>query len=152
MLFAFRMTIVRRQKGELTADDHLDYQTILDVWKYHQRTVHFMVPLGRLSSDETDVALKPWFEQCGIPFERITELDWWHESILTVPSADGDEADMAVKFAFTPAQHRSGRGVLDHMKTLWGSWCFGVIEKEDWERRGERGMQGWKGFKCYFGG
>jgi hypothetical protein len=32
--------------GVLTEDDHLDYQTILDIWKYHQRTVHFMVPLG----------------------------------------------------------------------------------------------------------
>jgi len=28
-------------------DDHLDFYTILDLWKYHERTIHFFVPLGQ---------------------------------------------------------------------------------------------------------
>lgn len=106
---------------------------------------------------------------CGIPEERVTELDWWNETILSFPPATlsssssdlkGDlssdeplaQLDLALKFAFTPAQHRSGRGLLDHMKTLWGSWMFGVIGENEWDNRKDRGMKGWRGFKCYFGG
>ncbi|WVW83847.1 hypothetical protein I302_105868 [Kwoniella bestiolae CBS 10118] len=148
--------------------DHLDYYTIMDLWKYHQSTVHFLVPLG----------LKQWFTASSIPSTRITELDWWHESLISFPPIsqsykDDDDATyppsepevrlssettleepsaIKLKFAFTPAQHRSGRGILDHMTTLWGSWCFGVVEDEDRARANERGMRDWKGFKVYFGG
>jgi N-acyl-phosphatidylethanolamine-hydrolysing phospholipase D len=97
----------------------------------------------------------------------VTELDWWHETLLTFPSASQSPAasatgadtaeswestDLVLKFAFTPAQHRSGRGLLDHMKTLWGSWMFGVVGQAEWAGKSERGMKGWQGFKCYFGG
>ncbi|WWD17338.1 hypothetical protein CI109_101779 [Kwoniella shandongensis] len=149
--------------------DHLDYYTIMDLWKYHQNTIHFFVPMG----------LKQWFTSSGIPSHRITQLDWWHESLLSFPSpasslsfdypppvetgsnpADGqtsgytpDSPDvLTVKVAFTPAQHRSGRGVFDHMTTLWGSWCVGVVEEQDRQSAGERGMRDWEGFKVYFGG
>ncbi|OCF43180.1 N-acyl-phosphatidylethanolamine-hydrolyzing phospholipase D [Kwoniella heveanensis CBS 569] len=163
--------------------DHLDYYTIMDLWKYHQATIHFFVPMG----------LKQWFTSSGIPGHRVTELDWWHETLLTFPTEDsryrdasfdagadvsqhnddtyppptgtqdGDprlstETDytspssLSLKLAFTPAQHRSGRGVFDHMTTLWGSWCLGVVEEEDKALVGKRGMNGWKGFKVFFGG
>ena len=59
---------------------------------------------------------------------------------------------MTLKLAFTPAQHRSGRGMLDHMTTLWGSWCVGVVEPEDSSRARDLGMNDWKGFKAFFGG
>ncbi|KAK8864364.1 hypothetical protein IAR55_001611 [Kwoniella newhampshirensis] len=149
--------------------DHLDYYTIMDLWKYHQNTIHFFVPMG----------LKQWFTSSGIPAHRVTELDWWLESLVSFPSpptsasldypppseiettyadgqADGDmlaqPAALTLKVAFTPAQHRSGRGVFDHMTTLWGSWCVGVVEEKDRDRASERGMNGWEGFKVYFGG
>ncbi|WVQ67735.1 uncharacterized protein L199_005940 [Kwoniella botswanensis] len=158
--------------------DHLDYYTIMDLWKYHQTTIHFLVPLG----------LKQWFISSGIPSTRITELDWWHETIISFPplshtdesfeSYKDDEppipsssyppseptarvssettldepSSLNLKFAFTPAQHRSGRGLLDHMTTLWGSWCFGVVEEEDRPKVNERGMRDWQGFKVFFGG
>ncbi|WWC61814.1 uncharacterized protein I303_104399 [Kwoniella dejecticola CBS 10117] len=147
--------------------DHLDYYTIMDLWKYHQTTVHFVVPLG----------LKQWFTSSGIPSTRITELDWWHETFISFPSTspysdidptyppDEVENDIRIssetvhepsslnlKIAFTPAQHRSGRGILDHMTTLWGSWCLGVVEPEDQDKVEKRGMLDWKGFKLYFGG
>jgi L-ascorbate metabolism protein UlaG (beta-lactamase superfamily) len=142
------------------ADDHLDYYSIVDVWKYHQETVHFFVPFG----------LAQWFIATGISEDRVTEMDWWSESILSFPApssssspldASDDQsqrngvdetASLNLKVVCTPAQHRSGRGVMDHMKTLWASWCIGVIEKEDADKAEERGMLGWKGFKLYFGG
>ena len=128
----------------LTLDDHLDYQTVLDLWKYHSETIYFFVPLG----------LGQWFTSSGIPEERVKELDWWHEVILTYPptSSDSEEPALQLKLACTPAQHRSGRGVADHMCALWASWCLGVVEAEDAAKAEERGMQGWKGFRLFFGG
>ena len=141
-------------------DDHLDYYTIIDLWKHHSSTIHFFVPLG----------LAQWFTASGIPEDRVTELDWWHESILSFPDpssspsgestqplrqqSDGldSKAALNIKLACTPAQHRSGRGVRDHMTTLWGSWALGVIEAEDKQIAEHRGMKGWKGFKLWFGG
>ncbi|EIW70676.1 hypothetical protein TREMEDRAFT_29049 [Tremella mesenterica DSM 1558] len=127
--------------------DHLDHYTILDLWKYHAVTIHFFVPYG----------LKKWFESCSIPSDRITEFDWWHEALLSFPpsstSPSSDSSDgLMLKVAFTPAQHRSGRGVLDHMTTLWGSWVVGVVSPSDVGRAQERGMNVWQGFKMFFGG
>jgi hypothetical protein len=100
----------------------------------------------------------------------VTELDWWHETILSFPVSSsspspeasqyppkqaGDvdgKAALKFKLVCTPAQHRSGRGIRDHMTTLWGSWAFGVIETEDEQVAEQRGMKGWKGFKLWFGG
>ena len=94
----------------------------------------------------------------------MTELDWWHETVLSFPFSDKEspsanadygvdtDAELNLKLICTPAQHRSGRGVRDHMTTLWASWCLGVVEDEDVDRVEERGMKGWKGFKLYFGG
>lgn len=31
------------------SDDHLDHQTVRDLWKHHKRTIHFLVPLGKPS-------------------------------------------------------------------------------------------------------
>jgi N-acyl-phosphatidylethanolamine-hydrolysing phospholipase D len=42
--------------------------------------------------------------------------------------------------------------LMDHMKTLWGSWCIGVVEKEDIDKATERGMKDLSGFKWFFGG
>jgi L-ascorbate metabolism protein UlaG (beta-lactamase superfamily) len=55
-------------------------------------------------------------EGFGVAAERITELDW-HES-----------AEIGgLRFTATPAQHFSGRGLLDRNRTLWASW---VIESQ----------------------
>lgn len=132
----------------------------MDLWKHHKRTIHFIVPMG----------LKQWFEGCKIPSDRITELDWWNETLVSFGSGSGQsspntssatssnsggvdpEAALNLKVAFTPAQHRSGRGLMDHMKTLWGSWCVGVVESKDACKAAQRGMKDWDGFKMFFGG
>lgn len=61
--------------------DHLDYNTVLDLWAFHHRTVHFFVPLG----------LAKWFHQCGVPEHRVSELDWWHETLVTFPAHPGPQ-------------------------------------------------------------
>lgn len=133
----------------LTPDDHLDYYSIMDLWKHHSSTIHFFVPFG----------LAQWFTSSGIPEDRVTELDWWHETILSFPvgcrnvSQDVDSsAALKLKLVFTPGQHRSGRGLRDHMTTLWGSWCIGVVDRQDEGRAEQTGMRDWQGFKLYFGG
>ncbi|WVO16258.1 hypothetical protein L204_103932 [Cryptococcus depauperatus] len=145
--------------------DHLDYYTVMDLWRYHQTTIHFFVPLG----------LKQWFTSSGIPSQRVTELDWWHEALLSFSSFSGleyspqyspngidesrdkklevnSDSALTLKVVFTPAQHRSGRGVFDHMTTLWGSWCVGAVGQADRKIALDRGMKEWAGFKIFFGG
>ncbi|WOO85592.1 N-acyl-phosphatidylethanolamine-hydrolyzing phospholipase D [Vanrija pseudolonga] len=142
--------------------DHLDYNTIIELWNFHQATIHFFVPLG----------LAQWFKSCGIPDGRITELDWWLEALVSFPpdgSAPGavdttyppppdsaptvnPGAALTLKVAFTPAQHRSGRGVFDHMTSLWGSWAVGVVAADNVTSALKPGMAGWTDFKVYFGG
>ena len=41
---------------------------------------------------------------------------------------------------------------MDHMKTLWGSWSVGVVERGDIDKASNRGMKDWAGFKMFFGG
>jgi len=77
--------------------DHLDYKTIS---KLKNRNLEFIVPLG------VGAHLEYW----GVDRNIIKELDWWqstsfNELILTC----------------TPAQHFSGRGILNGSSTLWAS-------------------------------
>ena len=53
--------------------------------------------------------IKKW----GVSEEKIIELDWW-ESIRF-----GD-----LELVSTPAQHFSGRGLVDKDKALWSSWVI----------------------------
>lgn len=53
----------------------------------------------------------------GVPREKIVELDWWQNRV-----------DSSLNLICTPAQHFSGRGLLDKDQTLWSSW---VIEAPD---------------------
>lgn len=79
--------------------DHLDYPTILEL---RDTDVPFYAPLG------VGAHLETW----GVPAERIRELDWWDEARVG-----------GLRLVSTPAQHFSGRGVLDRNSTLWTSWA-----------------------------
>ncbi|KAK7677735.1 hypothetical protein QCA50_019287 [Cerrena zonata] len=85
--------------------DHLDIQTLKDIHK-RSPSAHFLVPLGvkALLVDEL-----------RLPDDQVTEKQWW-ESI----SFDIDNTQ--VNFICTPAQHNSGRGLLDQNHALWCSW------------------------------
>ena len=78
--------------------DHLDMDTV----KYlASKGTRFFVPLG----------VGAHFDRWDIPQEQVTELDWWESA-----EAGG------LTFVCTPAQHYSGRRLVDYMATLWSSW------------------------------
>ncbi|MCO7524412.1 MBL fold metallo-hydrolase [Pseudomonas asiatica] len=84
--------------------DHLDEQAIRQL---APRTSVFLAPLG------VGNLLITW----GVAPAKVRQLDWWQESEVE-----------GVRFVATPAQHFSGRGLLDSNRTLWASW---VIVDED---------------------
>jgi len=80
--------------------DHLDYASIRAL---SAKNSMFVTPLGVGSH------LKKW----GVPQDRIIERDWWQDTAI-----DG------LRLTATPAQHFSGRGVIDRSTTLWASWVI----------------------------
>lgn len=84
--------------------DHLDEQAIRRI---APRTNVFLAPLG------VGDRLVAW----GVPAAKVRQLDWWQETEV-----------QGVRFVATPAQHFSGRGLLDSNSTLWASWV--VIDEQ----------------------
>lgn len=69
----------------------------------------------------------------NVPSSQVFEMDWWETLSLPADAqadrpvlqgeSDGLERDRRyASFTCTPAQHNSGRGVLDSRTTLWASW------------------------------
>ncbi|KJA27987.1 hypothetical protein HYPSUDRAFT_129951 [Hypholoma sublateritium FD-334 SS-4] len=85
--------------------DHLDVQCLREI-QIHYPNACFLVPLGVKSIIMDEV---------GVKEDRINEMDWW--DTVSFPTAD-----TVVEFVCTPAQHNSGRGILDQCKSLWASW------------------------------
>ncbi|PWN51078.1 Metallo-hydrolase/oxidoreductase [Violaceomyces palustris] len=128
--------------------DHLDYNTILEVWRLNSHKVRFIVPLGN----------RAWFVQqpLSIPSERVLEMDWWDEAYFTSADAEEESRDGgssspkpaqvtagSLKVVCTPAQHGSGRYGLDTNCSLWSSWFLEL------SRGGEDAEES---FKIFFGG
>ncbi|KAF2101859.1 Metallo-hydrolase/oxidoreductase, partial [Rhizodiscina lignyota] len=89
--------------------DHLDYETILKVYKTRGRgNVHFFGGLG----------MKAWFVGVGIAEGDVTELDWWDESSLEVNGVG------SMTLMCTPSQHFSGRNATSMGSSLWCSWVL----------------------------
>lgn len=80
--------------------DHLDEASVRALCKQADGPPLFVVPLG----------LKAWLADRGV--RHAVELDWWDHHRV------GD-----VDVALVPAQHWSGRGLNDRMKTLWGGFA-----------------------------
>lgn len=79
--------------------DHLDLDTMRRLARQAGGPPRFLVGLG----------LSAWFQEAvGVGAE---EHDWWQTSDLG-----------ATRLTFLPAQHNSGRGLLDRNATLWGGW------------------------------
>jgi L-ascorbate metabolism protein UlaG (beta-lactamase superfamily) len=82
--------------------DHMDKRTLKML--YHDHKPLFLVGLGN------DVHLKSF----GIT-ENVKTLDWWQPIQIA-----------NTVFTFVPAQHFSGRGLLDHNTTLWGGFVLHI--------------------------
>ena len=80
--------------------DHLDYDTIR---KIDSKVARYIVPLG------VENHLKRW----KIAPQKITNMAWWEETNIN-----------GLTIACTPAQHFSGRKLIDSMRTLWASWVL----------------------------
>ncbi len=80
--------------------DHLDRKAILAL---AGTTTTILTPLG------VGDRLIGW----GVDAAKVRQLDWWQET-----DVDG------LRFALTPAQHFSGRGLGDSDRTLWASWVI----------------------------
>ncbi|MCJ1304872.1 hypothetical protein MMC08_007685, partial [Hypocenomyce scalaris] len=88
--------------------DHLDSDTLRDIYARRKGMVHFLVPLGNAAR----------LYGIGIAKEDVTQLDWW-EGVQVEVSSVG-----SVKLTCTPSQHFSGRALWDRMSTLWSSWVL----------------------------
>ena len=80
--------------------DHLDKQSIKKL-KDKVGTFYTTLEIGR------------HLMKFGVPRRKIIELDWWES-----------KKQNAIEFVCTPAQHFSGRTLLDRDKTLWSSWVI----------------------------
>lgn len=68
----------------------------------------------------TSLGVGARLEGLGVDPQRIVELDWWED--YTLPGG-------ALRFTATPAQHFSGRTLLDRNRTLWSSWVMTTAER-----------------------
>jgi len=82
--------------------DHLDMPTIRQIQKKYQP--RFIVPLG----------VKAQLLREGISL--VDEMDWWQKV----------DFNDAISVTSVPAQHFSGRGMLDRDKTLWCGYALGL--------------------------
>ncbi|KAI5118427.1 hypothetical protein M0805_005511 [Coniferiporia weirii] len=90
--------------------DHLDLPSIREIARLRGPNVTFLVPLG----------VKYLLTSSGISGDQVHELDWWDE--VSLPAAGSGVAAPTLSFTCVPAQHTSGRSVLDKCTSLWCGW------------------------------
>ncbi|KAK5167415.1 uncharacterized protein LTR77_007114 [Saxophila tyrrhenica] len=86
--------------------DHLDYYTIIELYRTRKEKIHFFVPLND----------KAWFVKHICPAQQVTELDWWQSCKVQIEDIG------AVTMTCTPSQHGSSRTGWDKDRSLWCSW------------------------------
>lgn len=88
----------------IISHDHYDHLNKFSIMRLEKITKKFITPLG------VGKRLKAW----GVPGQRVVELNWWESHTFS----------SRLSITATPAQHFSGRGILDRNKTLWASWVI----------------------------
>ncbi|MGD9592798.1 MAG: MBL fold metallo-hydrolase [Candidatus Berkiella sp.] len=92
--------------------DHMDWPSLIELKKKNQQ-VKIFCPMGD----------KAVLEEYG--FTNVTEFEWHDE--ITVTSNTGKE----VSFISLPANHRSGRDLADHHKSLVTSWLISPKDRNE---------------------
>jgi N-acyl-phosphatidylethanolamine-hydrolysing phospholipase D len=82
----------------LLSHNHYDHADLPSVKRLAKRGIRFVVPLG----------LGKWVRNAG---GTAVELDWWQSVEIN-----------GVTINCVPAQHFSGRSILDGNKSLWAGW------------------------------
>lgn len=103
--------------------DHLDIPAILQIVKRNPEVI-FFVPKG------VGACLRKH------KIHKILELSWWENQEILFPQYQ----NLVVRMTSVPAQHFSGRGVLNKNKTLWCGWAMQFFEKKELKKQ------------CYFVG
>ncbi len=80
--------------------DHLDYQTVRQL---DPKITKYLVPLG----------IENHLKHFGVCQSKIKNMAWWEET-----------EERGLTIACTPAQHFSGRMLIDMNQTLWCSWVI----------------------------
>ncbi|KAF3766584.1 hypothetical protein M406DRAFT_68904 [Cryphonectria parasitica EP155] len=113
--------------------DHLDYDTVMALWRLNQDRMRFIVPLKN----------SRWFVDSGVPADRVVELDWWESVDLT----ERNPGTGRLKVSCTPAQHSSLRDGYDADSALWSGW---YLSHELPDRRPYRVFfTGDSGYQCH---
>lgn len=89
--------------------DHLDLQSLQQI-KQRNQQLGAAEPLILVGLGTGDL-----LQQEG--FQQVKELDWEQSASLN-----------GVEFIFSEARHRSGRGIADQMKSLWGAFVIRTAE------------------------
>lgn len=89
----------------LLSHDHFDHLCDESIRTLARTSAWFVTSLG----------VGARLEALGVAHERLRELDWWESA--NIP-------DGRLCFTATPAQHFSGRSLLDRNRTLWSSWVL----------------------------
>ncbi|XP_060069149.1 N-acyl-phosphatidylethanolamine-hydrolyzing phospholipase D-like [Ylistrum balloti] len=86
--------------------DHLDANSVGKLNERFGEKIVWYVPKG----------IGKWMKDTGC--RNIVELTWWEQH--------GHHADLQeeIQFVLTPAQHWSGRAIIDTNESLWGSWVI----------------------------
>lgn len=90
-------------RAVMISHDHYDHLDISAIKQLNEKVEHFIVPLN------VGKRIIDW----GVSKSKIVELDWSQEINIG-----------AIRLTATPAQHFSGRSMLDSDKTLWASWVI----------------------------
>ena len=90
-------------RAVIISHDHYDHLDIVAIKQLDSKVEQFIVPLN------VGKRLVDW----GVDQSKIVELDWSQDVNLG-----------AIRLTATPAQHFSGRSILDSDKTLWAGWVI----------------------------
>ncbi|WP_160052098.1 MBL fold metallo-hydrolase [Shewanella litoralis] len=90
-------------KAVIISHDHYDHLDKAAIEQLAAKVEHFITPL-KVGDYLTD-----W----GVDPIQVTEFEWWQSVELN-----------GLHITATPAQHFSGRGLLDRDQTLWASWVI----------------------------
>ncbi|KAJ7244944.1 Metallo-hydrolase/oxidoreductase [Mycena rebaudengoi] len=98
--------------------DHMD-TTTLNTLLARSPPPHVFAPIGN----------EAYFHSLGVPAARAHCLDWW--DARRVSSVLSPVHTVSFDITFTPGQHFTGRGILDHFKSLWGGWVVETVASDD---------------------
>jgi L-ascorbate metabolism protein UlaG (beta-lactamase superfamily) len=90
-------------KAVILSHDHYDHLDRAAILKLQHKTEFFITPRG------VGDRLIAW----GVAASKVHQLSWWQSINIE-----------GVECTATPAQHFSGRGLLDGNRTLWASWAL----------------------------